>query len=158
VDPSKFRPELARSDADLVARAMDVLGERWTVMILRQAFFGVRRFNQIQRNLGISRNVLAERLQNLVGAGVLKREQYRSDPDHYEYHLTEKGLDLFPSIVAIMRWGDKYLAGESGSPLLLMHTECGRNAAARMTCSACGGEITAHNVLPVPGPGAKPAQ
>src|SRR3954470_5181848 len=91
---------LAASQDDSVARAMDIIGERWTVLILRQAFFGVHRFGQMQRNLGISRNILTVRLKLLVENGILKRRRYRREPDRYEYQLTQKGLDLFPAIVA----------------------------------------------------------
>ena len=100
----------ARPPRDAVELAIDVLSDRWTFLILREAFFGVRRYGQMQRDLGIARNVLADRLRHLVADGMLERVRYRTDPDWYEYRLTERALDLYPAIVALMRWADKHLA------------------------------------------------
>src|SRR3954463_12497228 len=107
---------------DAVELAMDVLSDRWTFLILREAFFGVRRYGQMQRNLGIARNVLADRLRELVADGMFERVRYRTDPDSYQYRLTERGLDLYPVIVGLMRWADRHLAtGEEASRLELVH-------------------------------------
>src|SRR5512132_820066 len=106
---------------------MDVLSDRWTFLILREAFFGVRRYGQLQRNLGIARNVLADRLRKLVADGMLERVRYRTDPDWYEYRLTERALDLYPVIVGLMRWADRHLADEP-SALDLVHRTCGEPA------------------------------
>src|SRR4051794_32740204 len=95
-----------------IARAMEILGERWTFLILRESFYGVRRFSDMQRNLGIARNILSNRLQSLVAAGVLERVPYQDEPPRFEYRLTEAGRDLYPSIVTLMRWGDRHLTGE----------------------------------------------
>ena len=111
-----------------IGRAMEVLGERWTFLIVREAFFGVRRFTELQRNLGIARNILSARLQTLTRAGILEKIRYQQEPERYEYKLTAMGRDLYPAIVAIMRWGDEYLAGDEGPPLLLCHQECGHHA------------------------------
>src|SRR3954447_20336744 len=93
-----------------VARALEVLGERWTLLILRDAFLGTRRFDDFQRNLGVARNVLQSRLQRLVDEGVLRRVRYQQRPERFEYRLTRKGVDLWPILVALMKWGDKYTA------------------------------------------------
>lgn len=147
------RTALAAAQDDSVARAMDIIGERWTVVILRQTFFGVHRFGQIQRNLGISANILTTRLRLLVEHRILKRRRYRTLPDRYEYQLTQKGLDLFPAIVAIMRWGDVHLAGEEGPPTYLRHSKCGHRTIPRLVCSECGEAIEAKDFSPEPGPG-----
>ena len=93
---------------------MEVLGERWTFLIVREAFFGVRRFTELQRNLGIARNILSARLQTLTRSGILETIRYQQEPERYEYKLTAMGRDLYPAIVSIMRWGDEYLAGDAG--------------------------------------------
>lgn len=131
---------------------MEILGERWTFLILREAFWGVRRFSELQRNLGIARNILSVRLQTLTGAGVLERSRYQEDPERFEYRLTQRGLDLYPALVALMRWGDEHLADECGPPLVLRHS-CGRDAEPRLVCSHCGEDLEAHDVAPESGPG-----
>ena len=128
---------------------MELLGERWTILILRESFWGVRRFTELQRNLGIARNILSSRLQSLVAAGVLERRLYHEDPDRYEYRLTEMGRDLYPTVVAIMRWGDQHLAEEDEAPLVLRHT-CGHDAQPQLTCAHCGEAIEAHAITPEP--------
>ena len=130
-----------------IGRAMELLGERWTFLILREAFWGVRRFTELQRNLGIARNILSNRLQTLVGAGILERRLYQADPERYDYRLTEMGRDLYPAFVAIMRWGDKHLAAEGHAPLVLRHS-CGHDAQPQMTCSHCGDAIDPRDVTP----------
>lgn len=132
---------------DPMTRTMDALGERWTFLILRQAFFGVRRFNQMQRDLGVSRNILAARLRKLVDAGILKRHRYRRDPDFYEYRLTERGLALYPAILAFSQWGDRYLPRDESRPaLVLCHKTCGEVADPLMVCSCCGKPIHARDI------------
>src|ERR1700748_1788772 len=106
--------ELDRPVTCSIARAMEILGERWTFLILRECFYGVRRFSEMQRNLGIARNILSTRLQSLVAAGALERTPYMDDPPRFEYRLTEAGRDLYPSIVTLMRWGDRHLIGDDG--------------------------------------------
>src|SRR3954469_4943542 len=117
--------ELQRPATCSIARAVEVLGERWTFLILRECFYGVRRFSDMQRNLGIARNVLSTRLQSLVAAGVLERRPYHEEPPRYEHRLSEAGPDLYPSIVALMRWGGRHLPGEHGPPVVLRHNVCG---------------------------------
>jgi DNA-binding HxlR family transcriptional regulator len=140
--------ELQRPDECSIARAMEVLGERWTFLILREAFYGVRRFSDMQRNLGIARNMLSTRLQTLVGAGILQRRLYQAEPERYEYRLTEAGRDLYPAIVTLMRWGDKHLQGELGPPVILRHNTCGHAADPRLVCAHCGEELQPRDVTP----------
>ena len=144
--PAKNQPA-PRPRRDAVALAVDVLSDRWTFLILREAFFGVRRYGQMQRNLGIARNVLADRLRRLVDDGMLERVRYRTDPDWYEYRLTERALDLYPAIVALMRWADKHMAAEDDTDVLeLIHRPCGKPAHPYLACSHCHEPITAREI------------
>jgi DNA-binding HxlR family transcriptional regulator len=126
---------------------MDVLSDRWTLLILREAFFGVRRYGQMQRNLGIARNVLADRLRQLVADGMLERVRYRTDPDWYEYRLTERAVELYPVIVGLMRWADKHL---SRDPLMveveLVHRGCGQPTEPYLACSHCHEPVTGRDI------------
>jgi len=142
-----------RFQGESVGRALELVGERWTLLILREAFFGVRRYGQFARNLAIPRPTLSARLRTLADAGLLDRVKYASEPDKHEYRLTQAGKDLFPAIVALMRWGDTHLAGPEGPPILLRHNECGEPAAPHLACGHCGGEVTVDTVSPEPGPG-----
>jgi DNA-binding HxlR family transcriptional regulator len=142
-----------RFEAESVGRALGLVGERWTLLILREAFFGVRRFGQLVRNLNIPRPTLSSRLRTLVDAGLLERVPYARDPDRHEYRLTQPGRDLFPAIVALMRWGDEHFAGSDGPPIVLRHNACGEIADPHLTCQHCGEAIDARNVTPEPGPG-----
>jgi DNA-binding HxlR family transcriptional regulator len=137
-----------------VARTVDVIGEWWTPLIVRDAFVGRRRFEDFQRSLGLARNVLAARLNRLVEAGIMERQRYEEHPPRDEYVLTEKGRDLFPIIAALMAWGDRWTAGAAGPPLLLIHQDCGEAAQLRATCDQCGKPMSLANIQPVPGPGA----
>ena len=140
-----------------IARTLEVIGERWTLLILRDAFLGVRRFDDFQRGLGIARNVLNVRLQRLVDAGVLELRPYQERPVRYEYRLTQRGLDLWPGLVALMQWGDTNLAGDHGPPLLLEHKGCGGPMTDRRTCGACDAALGVRDVRVLPGPGADDA-
>jgi DNA-binding HxlR family transcriptional regulator len=142
-----------RLRADSVGRTLSLVGERWTIMILRETFFGVRRYGQLARNLNIPRPTLSLRLRKLVDAGLLDRVLYSTDPDRYEYRLTEAGRGLFPAVIALMRWGDAYLAGPEGPPIVLRHETCGSPTQPHLTCDVCGEEIDASNVRPERGPG-----
>jgi DNA-binding HxlR family transcriptional regulator len=146
--------ELDRPMTCSIGRAMEILGERWTFLILRESFYGVRRFSDIQRNLGIARNILSTRLQTLVGAGILERVLYQHEPERYEYRLSEVGKDLYPAIVTLMRWGDRHLQGEGegGPPVVLRHNACGHEADPRLVCSHCHEELDPHQVTPERGP------
>src|SRR5437879_2666832 len=123
-----------RFEGESVGRALTLLGERWTMLILREAFFGVRRYGQLARNLGIPRPTLSSRLRTLVDAGLLERVPYARDPDRHEYRLTDAGRDLFPAIVTLMRWGDKHLAGSAGPPIVLRHHDCGEISEPLLVC------------------------
>jgi DNA-binding HxlR family transcriptional regulator len=137
-----------------IARAMELLGERWMVLVLREAFNGVRRFDDIQQNTGAPRQVLSARLAQLVENEVLRRVPYQ-DPgqrQRYEYRLTQKGLDLYPVLVGLLEWGDKYLAGDSGPSVILTHKDCGAPVYAGILC-ADGHEVpSARDVRPMPAP------
>lgn len=136
-----------------LARALDAVGEWWSFLILRNIFYGIRRFDALRTSLGISRKVLAERLQTLVDRGILERREYQSRPPRSEYRLTPMGVDLFPVLMALQRWGDRWLAGSDGAPLHFRHTRCGQLSQVRVVCG-CGEELGAHNVRPVLGPAA----
>ena len=124
-----------------IARTLAVIGERWTMLILRDAFRGVRRFDDIQRDLGIARNILTDRLQKLVDHGVLERRQYQDRPPRYEYRLTPKGRDLSPALVALMRWGDRWaVAGDPNT--VLVHDACGTELEQLLRCPTCAVEVT----------------
>jgi DNA-binding HxlR family transcriptional regulator len=140
--------ELDRPGSCSIGRAMDILGERWTFLILRESFYGVRRFSDMQRNLGIARNILSTRLQTLVANGILERRLYQEEPPRHEYRLTETGMDLYPAIVTLMRWGDRHLSGEC-PPVVLRHNSCGHEADPLLVCSHCHEELDPHEVTPV---------
>jgi DNA-binding HxlR family transcriptional regulator len=136
-----------------IARTLDVMGEPWSPLILRDIFVGMSRFEQIQSDLGISRKVLTERLNHLVDRGVLERRPYDNRP-RYEYILTGKGLELIDVLMAMVAWGDKWLAGEAGPPVLYRHHACGEISHVELSCSHCGKPMHADDVDVLPGPGA----
>jgi DNA-binding HxlR family transcriptional regulator len=138
-----------------VARTLELVGERWTLLIIRDAFLGVRRFGDFADRLGVARNVLQDRLERLVTAGVLDRVPYQERPLRHEYRLTEMGRDLWPSIVALLQFGDKHLAPDAGPPMLLLHKGCGGELDDRRQCRTCGAAVTLSDVEPVAGPGAR---
>jgi DNA-binding HxlR family transcriptional regulator len=146
----------AGTDACSIARTLEVIGDRWTLLILRDAFRGVRRFDDIQRDLGIARNILTDRLQKLVDRGVLSKTPYQSRPVRYEYRLTPKGRDLSPALVALMRWGDKWLAEDGRPPLVLTHKTCGEPVDQSFICWTCDETVTPAGLRGRPGPGAHP--
>ena len=139
-----------------VARTLAVIGDRWTLMILRDCFLGVRRFEAFQARLGISRSIVTERLNLLVAEGVLERRPYQDRPVRHEYRLTPKGLDLHPVIMAIVEWGDRHYADEAGPPILRRHKACGCDFHPVQVCSECGEPVNARDVEARPGPGAAP--
>jgi DNA-binding HxlR family transcriptional regulator len=136
-----------------IARTMDLLGDQWTLLVLREAFYGVRRFDQFQTSLGIARNTLTERLDRLVGAGLLERQRYQVKPARYEYVLTAMGRDFFPALTAIMHWGDRWLDDGIGAPMTLRHNDCGQVTHAEVHCPHCDGALSAETVSFEPGPG-----
>jgi DNA-binding HxlR family transcriptional regulator len=137
-----------------MARTVAVIGDRWTLLILRDCFLRVRRFEDFQTRLGLSRAILADRLDKLVLNAVLVKVAYREKPVRHEYRLTPKGLALHPVIMAMVHWGDEQLAGSAGRPLLHRHLACGHLFDPVMTCSACGEAVAPRDVRVLPGPGA----
>jgi DNA-binding HxlR family transcriptional regulator len=135
-----------RPEPDAVERALAVLADRWTFLVLREAFFGVHRYGFFQRNLGIGRNVLAARLSDLVEHGVLKRVRYRTDPDWYEYRLTKAGYDLFPVILALKAWSEQYLLDPDEVKLDIHHCACGNELNPVVICECCGKPLSAEDV------------
>jgi DNA-binding HxlR family transcriptional regulator len=137
-----------------IAAALEVVGERWSLLIVRDILLGLRRFDAMQAHLGIARNVLHTRLTRLLDHGVLEKRLYQERPPRYEYRLTEKGLDLWPTIVALMKWGDRYAAPASGPPVLLEHRGCGGAVDEHRMCATCGARLSVRDVHALPGPGA----
>ena len=135
-----------------VARSLEILGERWTLLVIRDVFYGMRRFDAIQQDLGVARNVLATRLARLVEEGILEKRAYQERPTRYEYFLTEKGIDLWPVMVAMMHWGDRWLAAD-GPPVVIHHKECGGEVDDRGFCERCGERLTARDAYAERGPG-----
>ncbi|MBL7250869.1 winged helix-turn-helix transcriptional regulator [Alloalcanivorax marinus] len=129
-----------------LARALAVIGDRWTLMVLRDCFLGVRRFDHFQERLGVTRHVLSDRLRKLVHQGVLEKAAYQERPRREEYRLTDMGRALHPVIVHLVQWGDRYLADERGAPLLHEHRTCGHRLEARLTCGACGEPVAPRDV------------
>ncbi|HEX5989936.1 MAG TPA: helix-turn-helix domain-containing protein [Solirubrobacterales bacterium] len=137
-----------------VAKALEVIGERWSLLIVRAVMHGNRRFGEIQESLGIARNVLSARLQRLVDEEILERRAYQEGPPRYEYFLTEKGLDLWPALIALLHWGDRYSPSPDGPRRLIVHKECGGTVSERGICESCGKLLHARDAKQVPGPGA----
>ena len=145
----------ARYDGQVcsIARSLEHIGERWTLLILRDMFLGVRRFDALQRRLGIARNVLTARLEKLVDEGIVERRPYSERPLRHDYRLTEKGRDLWPVLVALMQWGDRY-AAPGGPPVVLRHLGCGGTLDDHRICERCGEALDVRDVQALRGPGA----
>jgi DNA-binding HxlR family transcriptional regulator len=139
-----------------IAGALEVVGERWSLLIVRDVLLGLRRFDEIQASLGVARNVLQTRLTRLLDHGVLEKRLYQERPPRYEYRLTEKGLDLWPAVVALLQWGDRHATPPAGPPVLLEHRGCGGSVDEHRMCSACGARLSVRDVRALPGPGATP--
>jgi DNA-binding HxlR family transcriptional regulator len=137
-----------------IARTLDVVGEPWTPLILRDIWVGLRRFDEIQSDLGISRKVLAERLKWLAECEVVARREYSHTPPRSEYVLTDKGAQLCDLLLVMAGWGDRWTAGEAGPPVLYRHRDCGSISHAELRCSACGGAMSVNTIDVLPGPGA----
>lgn len=136
-----------------IARTVDLLGDWWTPLVLREAFYGTKRFDDFQRALGIGRNILTQRLNRLVAEGIVERAPYQQRPVRYEYLLTAKGRDLFPVLAAINSWGDRWLATEDGVPVVLHHTSCGHDTSATVVCAHCREPLELPDVQVRLGPG-----
>jgi DNA-binding HxlR family transcriptional regulator len=136
-----------------IARTLAIAGEPWSPLVLRDVFVGINRFDEMQRDLGISRKVLAERLATLLEAGMLARRQYSERPPRYEYVLTEMGHEFADVLMAMVRWGDRWTAGEAGPPIVYRHRACGQLTHVEPRCAACGEELHSRDVDIEPGPG-----
>jgi DNA-binding HxlR family transcriptional regulator len=121
-----------------VAQALSVVGDRWTMLILKEAFMRVRRFEDFLERTGAPRPVLSDRLRTLVDDGVLEKRRYSERPDRFEYRLTEKGLDLWPVLISLLRWGDKWMTGNEGPPVEVLHKTCGHAIHPELACPECG--------------------
>ena len=137
-----------------VARTMEILGDGWTALILRDVFAGITRFDALHEDLELSRKTLADRLERLIAAGILRRHVYSVHPPRHDYLPTEKGADLFPVIAALMRWGDRWTAGPAGPPALIRHS-CGSHTSGQVTCEHCGEPLELRDCLTEPGPGGR---
>lgn len=141
-----------------IARSLEMVGERWTLLVVREIFHGRRKFSEMQRSLGVARNVLTARLQRMVDEGILERRPYSERPARYEYFLTEKGLDLWPVMIALMQWGDKWEPLADGPPSIVVHKgECGGKIDDRRICTKCGKALTVREARAIEGPGMKAA-
>jgi DNA-binding HxlR family transcriptional regulator len=154
--PDRFRYTSSNCS---IARTLGVVGEKWTLLVLREAFYGVRRFDDFHAALGCARNLLSARLKTLAGHGILEKKEYQDDRGRrrHEYRLTDKGRDLFPAVVALMQWGDRWAADEAGPAVLLSHRDCGERVSVRLSCDAGHGPLSAREVSAAPGPGAHEA-
>ena len=139
---------------DSVAKALEVIGERWSLLIVRTVMHGNRRFGEMRESLGIARNVLSARLQRLIDEDILERRAYQESPARYEYFLTQKGLDLWPALIALLHWGDRYSPNPGGPLRLIVHKGCGGTVSERGICEECGRVLTARDAKQVSGPGA----
>jgi len=131
----------------MLDRAFQVLGDRWTSHVIASAFLGRRRFNDFQNALGVAPNILSDRLSRLVELGVLRKELYQERPDRWEYRLTDEGRDLYPLVAELIRWGDRWLAGDKGPPLITYHRTCGKPLKPRITCDQCGEDVPPSSVV-----------
>ncbi|MGH3633470.1 winged helix-turn-helix transcriptional regulator [Mycobacterium sp.] len=139
-----------------IARTLGVVGEKWTLLVLREAFYGVRRFDDFHATLGCARNLLSTRLKTLVANGLLEKQEYRDDRGRRrdEYRLADKGRELLPVVVALMQWGDRWAADDAGPAVLLRHSDCDQPVSLRLCCEEGHGPLVARDVHAVPGPGA----
>jgi DNA-binding HxlR family transcriptional regulator len=135
-----------------VASTLEAIGERWTMHVLREAFLGVRRFEDFRRNIGVARNILSDRLGRLVADGILRRELYSEHPPRYEYRLTRKGVDLYGILIELMKWGNRWAPNAEGPPLVLRHRGCGAVVEPVLACPDCGEPVHAWDLETLPGP------
>ena len=135
-----------------IAATVDIIGDRWSLLILRNIFRGGRRFSEIQADLGVAKNLLSDRLSKLVDHGLLERVQYQERPVRYQYRLTAKGADLSPALIALMGWGDRWYA-DQGAPTVLVHQECGQPLTQVVSCPTCDETVTPGQIRSKPGPG-----
>jgi DNA-binding HxlR family transcriptional regulator len=136
-----------------IARSLEVVGERWSLLIIRSVGLGLNRFEPLRENLGITRSVLTTRLNTLIDYGILEKRQYSEKPPRFEYHLTQKGRDLSPALLQLMWWGDRYYPEENGPPTIAVHKTCGGLLDHHMICEKCGESVEADRVYMKAGPG-----
>ncbi|RKS79443.1 HxlR family transcriptional regulator [Actinomadura pelletieri DSM 43383] len=146
-------PRTYESQHCSLARSLEIVGDRWTMLVIRSAFQGVRRFDDFQDALGVARNVLTDRLNRLCDEGVLRRVPYQRRPERHEYRLTRKGVELWPAVMTLMMWGDRHYA-PAGPPLIIGHRGCAGVLTPRFTCDVCGAFLGPGDVDPRPGPSA----
>jgi DNA-binding HxlR family transcriptional regulator len=139
-----------------MAATLEIVGERWTLLIVRDVLIGLRRFDQLQEELGLARNVLQTRLEMLVEHGILERRPYQERPLRHEYHLTAKGHDLWPVVTSLMQWGDRHASRPQGPSIVLEHRGCGGAVGLHQICEACGAPLDQREIRALPGPGAGP--
>ncbi|KRE21822.1 helix-turn-helix domain-containing protein [Agromyces sp. Soil535] len=140
-----------------IARSLEVIGDWWSPLIIRDVYLGLDRFDDLAADLGISRGLLADRLETLVAGGVLCKVPYSSRPVRHHYRLTEAGTELVPLLIALTAWGDRWRS-DGVPPILFEHDVCGAHLEAHVTCASCGGEVLAGEVTPRPGPGGRIAR
>ncbi len=148
---------LADEDGEIF-EATDLLGDRWSGLVLSCQFFGLHRFDELQQFLGIASNILTDRLKTLVANGLLERKLYQERPPRHDYRLTRKGRETYPFVLALLLWGDRWLAGADGPPLWVYHKGCGKRLGAVVSCGSCGGVLEPHDVSSVVGADATPAR
>ena len=136
-----------------IARSLEVVGERWSLLIIRNVGLGLNRFEPLRENLGITRSVLTTRLNTLIDYGILEKRQYSEKPPRFEYHLTQKGRDLSPALLQLMWWGDRYYPEENGPPTIAVHKTCGGLLDHHMICEKCGESVEGDRVYMKAGPG-----
>ena len=139
-----------------IARSVSVLGDHWNLLIIRQACLGTRRFDDFQQSLGIGRNILTVRLNRLVDEGLIDRVEYQQNPTRHEYRLTQKGREVYPILAAMAAWGDRWLTGPEGTPLILHHTACDHDMHSVVKCDHCDEPLDVRQVRAQPGPGYRP--
>lgn len=149
-EPHEYRHE--PQDVCSIAATLDVIGDRWSLLVLRDVFRGGHRFSEIQAALGIAKNLLSDRLNRLVDHGLLERVPYQDRPVRYEYRLTAKGADLSPALIALMGWGDRWYA-DRGAPRVLVHDECGEAVELSVRCPRCDDRLGPAQIRSRPGPG-----
>ena len=136
-----------------IARSLEVVGERWSLLILRDLGLGLRRFDDIQKDLGITRSVLTTRLRSLEEHGVIEKKLYNEKPPRFEYRMTDKGKDLWPVLVHLMKWGDQYYLDPKGPPTIMEHRDCGGQPDLHLNCDKCGQPLERSDIRAIPGPG-----
>jgi DNA-binding HxlR family transcriptional regulator len=129
-----------------IARAADIIGDGWTLLILRELFWGSSRYEQLAENTGIATNILAARLRKLIKNEIVKKTVVAEDARRFDYALTKKGLDLFPVLMVVMGWGDRWSCGDRGPLIELRHSTCGKKTKAGVICSACGETLTPEDI------------